>query len=112
MTKLCPKCNTVKPLSDYYARENGNKQTYCKLCFNTYCMNRWKQRKLDAIAYKGGCCMKCKGTFHQTVYEFHHTGVKDVQWNKLRLRSWDKIKAELDVCQLLCANCHRLEHWG
>jgi hypothetical protein len=25
-------------------------------------------------------------------------------------RSWDKVKIEIEKCELLCANCHREQH--
>lgn len=73
---------------------------------------RWRRIKLQAIEYKGGSCTNCGFSSHPSALQFHHTDPveKDVAWNKLRLRSWDKITTELDKCILLCANCHAIEH--
>jgi hypothetical protein len=84
----------------------------CKSCFNAYCIQRWIKRKQQAIKYKGGCCQKCGYDKFYGALEFHHLdpSEKDGDWHKLRLKSWDKIKYELDKCILLCANCHREAH--
>lgn len=109
--KQCSTCHDTKPLSDYYNKGASKKQSMCKYCFNKYCMERWRQKKLEAIKYLGGKCIDCNTVFHYSVFEFHHLRDKDVNWTKLRLRSPDKIKHELDKCVLLCANCHRLRHY-
>ena len=73
---------------------------------------RWRKIKLKAIEYKGGGCTSCGFNSHPAALQFHHLDPesKDVNWTRLRLRSWDKIIHELDKCILLCANCHAIEH--
>ena len=73
---------------------------------------RWRRIKVKAIEYKGGACCFCGYKGHPAALQFHHEDPlqKDVAWNKLRLRSWDKITYELDKCVLLCANCHAVVH--
>ena len=70
--------------------------------------------KLQAIEYLGGACQECLGVFHPAVFEFHHLNPeeKDRDPSKMFQLSWERIKAELDKCLLLCANCHRLKHHG
>lgn len=114
--KKCPKCNIVKDLSEFYqtkSRPTGSGM--CKKCFNEYCIQRWIQRKLEAINYKGNECEDCKlhiNNTHYSVFEFHHLipNEKDYDWTKLRLKSNKAIQEELDRCALLCANCHRVRH--
>lgn len=115
MTKNCAKCNQLKPLTEFYNRPDrkDGHQPYCKSCHNEYCIQRWLNVKKKAIEYKGGKCIDCDKSFEYYLYDFHHLNPKekDVDWNKLRLRSWDKIKEELDKCVLLCCMCHRIrEH--
>ena len=71
------------------------------------------KRKARAIAYKGGACADCGGVFRYAAFEFHHTDParKELTGNQIKRLAWDKVKAELDHCVLLCANCHRLRHW-
>ena len=71
-----------------------------------------RERKLQAIEYLGGVCKKCGGEFHPAVYEFHHRNPaeKDRDPSKLLQLKWEKVTEELDKCDLLCANCHRIEH--
>lgn len=113
--KVCSQCNKSLPLNEFYSRgkKREDLQSYCKHCLNLTQMIRWNQRKIDGIEYLGGLCMRCgESDLHPALYDFHHRNPenKDVGWNKLRLRAWNRIKQELDKCDLLCCKCHRLEH--
>jgi hypothetical protein len=114
--KICTDCKQEKSLNEFYKqndRKNGSSQ--CKQCFNKYCSERWKNRKIDAIIYKGSSCVDCGISYPNIpypVFDFHHLdpNQKDFDWSKMRVRSWDIIINELDKCVLLCSNCHRIRH--
>ncbi len=114
--KECTKCREEKLITEFYQqsdRKNGSSK--CKKCFNKYCGERWVQKKIDAIHYKGGECVDCKSSYPEypyVIFEFHHLNPtqKDGDWSKMRLRSWSKITDGLDKCDLLCSNCHRIRH--
>jgi hypothetical protein len=75
-------------------------------------MIRWNRRKIRAIEYLGGRCMRCGLRGHPILFDFDHRmpSEKRFDWNKLRLHAWKTVLAELDKCDLLCGNCHRLRH--
>ena len=110
-----PNCSTCKvELTEDNAYKKGNRlQSYCKPCHNKLFQARWQQRKIDAIAYKGGKCKVCGYSKYYGALEFHHrdTTEKEFDWRKMRLVSKDKLTQELDKCDLLCANCHREVHY-
>lgn len=113
--KTCVRCGKSKSLADFYSkpRRPGELHSYCKQCVNAYTTKRFRRRKKQGVEYLGGRCADCGGVFPYYVYDFHHRdpGEKEMQFNTLRRRSWEAIKAELDKCILLCANCHRVRHW-
>ena len=84
-----------------------------KAHFNAYCVQRWRDRKLTAIEYKGGKCESCGYDKCPDVLEFHHLdpSQKEASWNKMRLWGKEKLLTELDKCAILCANCHRETHF-
>lgn len=113
--KTCSKCLIEKPMNEFYQQnDRKNSTTYCKSCFNSYCMKRWQNKKVEAIKYKGSKCIDCGlQNAPNIVYDFHHLdpSKKDYDWTKLRLRSTKDINTELDKCVLLCSNCHRIRHY-
>lgn len=78
---------------------------------------RKKQRE-EAKAYvrnaKSGGCVKC-GEDHLACLEFHHRDPeqKDFQLSDVHNKRFcsKRIQKEIDKCDVLCANCHRKEHW-
>jgi 5-methylcytosine-specific restriction endonuclease McrA len=68
--------------------------------------------KKRAIEYCGGACNHCGYNKSTTALDFHHINpeTKSGEIGNLVKYSWDKLKAELDKCILLCSNCHREEH--
>jgi len=110
--KLCSTCK--KELNDQtaYFKTKNKYHSKCRTCFNNYCMERWKKRKEDAINYKGGACSRCGYNKFYGALEFHHRNPneKDAEWKKIKLWPWEKIKIEIDKCDLLCSNCHKEVH--
>lgn len=110
--QTCSDCKIELNEATGYTKTKGKFQAKCKSCFNAYCIKRWRQRKVEAVAYKGGCCAHCGYNKSMNALEFHHIdpNEKETDWSRLRLKSLDKIHKELDKCVLLCSNCHREEH--
>lgn len=102
------KCNT-------YFTPKQSKHRFCSYrCKNNNTLTKirrtLKQRLVD---YKGGKCERCGYDTCIDALEFHHKDPtnKDFQISSnVRSIPWEKLKAEVDKCVLLCANCHREEH--
>jgi len=106
-TKKCPICNEVKELKEFY---RGGKHSYCIPCSKQDSLRRKNELKKIAVEYKGGKCQECGYSKCIDALEFHHHdrvtkefGISD----KLNGISLEKLKIELDKCELLCCRCHR-----
>lgn len=72
-----------------------------------------REAKSKCIEYLGGKCKRCNHTYPNCVYDFHHRDPKqkEILVSRLMKSNWDVIKRELDKCDLLCSNCHRITHY-
>ena len=95
-----------------------NEETNTKFC-SVRCKNKFhvnkrrKKLKVMAVEYKGGKCSKCGYSRCIDAMEFHHSDPNKKDFGIAAMgytRSWDSVKAELDKCILVCANCHREIH--
>jgi hypothetical protein len=60
-------------------------------------------------------CSRCPET-HPACLEFHHKNPLEKDINVGWVASWgwsvERITKEIDKCIVLCANCHRKQHWN
>ncbi len=74
---------------------------------------RRKKLRLMAVEYAGGVCTVCGYSACMNALVFHHPDpTQKVFGLSARgiTRSWEKIKAEVDKCVLVCSNCHAEIH--
>lgn len=70
---------------------------------------RIKIRALMNAAKDGVPCFDCGGIFSLYVMEFDHVGIKTGTVPSLAGRcSPAKIRAEIEQCEVVCANCHKV----
>lgn len=75
---------------------------------------RGLKRKYSAILERGGQCQKCGYHQNLSALEFHHRNPEEKEF-QIDLRAFantsiEKLKIELDKCDLLCSNCHAEHH--
>ena len=112
-----------KNLSEYSwaNKELGYLQSECKKCENIR-KTLWRKIRRDdnrarILHYLGGSyrCSRC-GFSHSTSspFDWHHLEgtIKEKSPMSMIHDNWKKLKKELDKCIFLCANCHRIEHYG
>ena len=112
--KYCPRCKQEKSKSCFYLRRKGNDfSAYCKSCTLDENKERRYEFKNKCVEYKGGKCKHCGYNKCNDAFDFHHkiATEKDFSISHVKLTSFnDRVKKELDKCELLCSNCHREEH--
>lgn len=136
--KICKKCGKKRRTSSFYwANEKlGYRRRDCKWCSLKRVSTWWKkttpeQRKkhykasvaTDAFRIERNVrwlasylkehpCNKC-GATNILALEFHHREPKDKKYRVSELvstgKSLERIFKEVDKCDVLCSNCHRIE---
>ncbi len=78
---------------------------------------RSAQAKVKALEAHGSmACQNCGFRDHPAALEFHHRDPSQKRFNLANAFqspsqfSWDEILAEIAKCDLICSNCHRIEH--
>jgi hypothetical protein len=128
--RACTKCGELKPLEAFppVRRGEAKLQTWCRECFaeanaRNYRSNRERERARiykyiaerraevgqKIIDYlREHPCVDC-GERDIVVLEFDHVGdkVADVSVYAGGGRTWARVKAEIEKCEVRCANCHR-----
>lgn len=114
-TKLCRRCGNVLNVTLFYKRKgHGGLGAYCKECTKKQALLRQRDLKISCVEYKGGGCEICGYNKCVLALEFHHTDPSKKEFTVSKHSSTifdDRIKGELDKCEMLCANCHREVHY-
>jgi hypothetical protein len=114
--KHCKKCNTNKSLSSFW-KKTGTKDGLNRYCIE--CMKneskQWYQDSSDWFnEYKKTLsCERC-GFSHPAAIDFHHKDPtkKEFGISSRRQRDREYVLAEIKKCEVLCSNCHRIEHYN
>lgn len=70
--------------------------------------HRRERNKQERIEYLGGKCVGC-GTTENLQFDHKDRTIKEFNISKKPDHTLEKIKEELDKCQLLCDSCHRIK---
>ena len=129
--KICGLCKQEKKLVEFNKKAGRDYQPFCRLCDNKKSRERYaanKQHHIKVIAernkqYKKETddyirnlksntkCTDCKKKHHWFQMDFDHVkGKKDRAISQMVAQkvSLERIKKEIEKCELVCANCHRL----
>ena len=72
-----------------------------------------KERWARIFEYYGGRkCSKCGIESEYPIYDLHHRdpSLKEFKISRAIRHKWETLLAEIEKCDLLCANCHRIVH--
>jgi ribosomal protein S30 len=130
--KKCSQCHVDKPTVEFHknARRKDGLQTMCIPCKKQHGAVHYKKNidkyKVRAVTHRKDLsdwyselkkdlkCSKC-GNNHPAVLDFHHRDRTTKESTVAQLKSSRSNKQaildEIEKCDVLCANCHRILHW-
>ena len=114
-TRRCAICEEYKPTTEFHRHFGKYLKPYCKICTTNKARLERRNFKVKCIEYKGGKCQKCGYSRCPAALEFHHRNPDEKEFS-LRdipgvIRLTEKVKKELDKCDLYCSNCHKEKHF-
>ena len=118
-------------MEEHSLRSNGNPMSWCKVCQREYNRKHYQNKKQKPDSriienkrmrrkanreklheIKAAPCTDCGVTYIPAVMEYDHLSDKIKNIADLMDYSWDYICKEIEKCELVCANCHRVRTWN
>jgi len=131
LVKQCTGCRVIKPITEFTAqsRSKDGRHTRCALCTRAYANAHYAERR---SAYRAGRkriiarnqafkehhlnrnpCVDC-GIDEPVVLVFDHVGDAPKKYSISKMvfdgASIKAIEAEIEKCEVRCANCHARRH--
>lgn len=112
--KECKKCHVVKNVENFTLLKTGYRHSYCRKCLRQYNSKLKRKDTPTSVAYirkqkESSPCVDCGSYFKYWIMDYDHVqGDKARSINKMQRLSIETIKNEIDKCELVCANCHRI----
>jgi hypothetical protein len=125
--KTCSKCKVSKPLSDFNFRNAaaGLYQSYCKECGNKLTRSHYRNNKRQYLdrnlrsylkrrelvrQIKSRACADCGIQYPFYVMDFDHREgeTKEYELNRVDRMTTRALLREIEKCDVVCANCHRV----
>ena len=125
----CYRCGETKPADEFAWRRKakGQRDTLCRPCRSAYGRQHYQANKqhIDQAAavkrrlalertqflldfFEAHPCVDC-GETNPVVLEFDHLRDKSFSiGGKLTTHKWQAILDEIEKCEVVCANCHRI----
>ena len=133
--RTCVRCGHIGPLDDYRQDREGKwgKRNLCNDCGNQQSRDSYnknperrrelqketmRQRRIARRAFiqkaKSVPCNDCGKTFPPYVMDFDHRNSNDktMDVSQMTSRSLTEIQAEIEKCDVVCSNCHRIRTHG
>lgn len=100
----------------YKYNEDGKKLPQFRDYDNRYSRERWLRIKNQVNEYKlQKGCVVCGYNEHYIALDFDHLPghdkVNNIAVLCARGNTWETIKREIDKCEVVCSNCHRIRTW-
>ena len=115
--RVCRSCNQNKEIQDFRVSNVGRQNYHRWMCFSCEKIvldEKRNQYKEEYLNYKKTLsCNRC-GNSDYRVLHFHHTNANK-EFNissKVGRRTLLSLMKEIDKCEVLCANCHSIEHYN
>lgn len=113
MKKICSRCKIEKEENEFPM--NGKKRhSWCKLCHREVVREKYYANR-DFVNSLKTKCSRCGYDKNKAALEWHHPdNNKEFNINSLAknaITNKERILNEISKCTLLCANCHREEHY-
>lgn len=99
----------MKPITNQIKNE-GNRNNPGRSRETTKRFKKRTQMKVDEIKLESGC-VDCSYNKHPRALQFDHVRgekVENVSRMVLMALAWDRIEAEIEKCEVVCANCHAI----
>jgi hypothetical protein len=128
--KKCGGCGKTKPVSEFHKKGKGRWQSMCKVCRKKYHREHYLKNKATYIAKAVALrknikrqvaeikvetpCADCGLFFQPVIMDFDH-GDSEKKGNVSHLAisaSTKKLKEEIEKCEVVCANCHRMRTYN
>ena len=130
MYKICNSCDRAFPQDEFPKKSEGKTHPKCKECYTKYNReyyhrnpsqrfsarksNKKSRVKISLLIQesKNKPCADCGNSFPYYVMDFDHLKEKEFTISaKAHNYGRKKLQEEIDKCDVVCSNCHRVRTW-